>query len=70
MFSPNMHELNLCRISKTVFNGFTRIVNEFKRKPIKLWVDQRRQFYNNLMQKLLDDNDLLIYLTHNEGKCQ
>ena len=31
-------------------------------------VDWGRENYNNLMQKWLDDNDILIYWTHNEGK--
>ena len=38
------------------------------RKPNKLWVDQGREFYNNLMRKWLDNNDILMYYTHNEGK--
>ena len=43
------------------------IVNQSNRKPIKLWVDQGREFYNSLMQELLDNNDILMYSTHNEG---
>ena len=31
-------------------------------------VDQGKGFYNSLMQTWLDDNDNLIYSTHNEGK--
>ena len=31
---------------KTVLNSFIEIVNEFNRKPNKLWVDQGREFYN------------------------
>ena len=27
---------------KTFLNGFIKIVNECKRKPNKLWIDQRR----------------------------
>ena len=53
---------------KTVFHGFIEIVNESNRKPNKLCVDQRRYFYNSLMRKWLDDNDILMYSTHNEGK--
>ena len=34
----------------------------------KLCVDQGRQFYNSLMEKWLDDNDILMSLTHNEDK--
>ena len=53
---------------KTVLNAFTEIVNEFNFKPNKLWVDQGREFCNKLMQHWLDNNDILMYSTHNEGK--
>ena len=33
-----------------------------------MWVDQGREFYNNLIQERLDNNDILMYFTHNEGK--
>ena len=44
------------------------IVNEFNRRPNKLWVDQAKKFYNKLMQEWYDNNDILIYSTNNEGK--
>ena len=53
---------------KTFLNGFIKIVNEGKHKSNKLWIDQRRQFYNNLVQKWLDDYEVLMYSTYNEGK--
>ena len=53
---------------KAVLNAFIEIVNEPNRKPNKLWVDQEREFYNKIMQEWLDDNDILMYSTHNEGK--
>ena len=34
----------------------------------KLWVDQGREFYNKIMQKWLANNDILIFLTYDEGK--
>ena len=37
--------------SKPVPHGFINIVNEYKWKPNKLWVDQGRAFYNSPMQK-------------------
>ena len=37
-------------------------------RPNKLWVDEGRRLYNNRFQKGLDDNDTLMYSTHNEGK--
>ena len=36
---------------KTVLYGFIRIVNKSKHKSNKLSFYQRREFYNNLMQK-------------------
>ena len=44
------------------------IVNESNRKSNKLWVDQGREFGNKLMEEWLDNNDILMYSTHNEGK--
>ena len=49
-------------------NGFIAIVSKSKRQPKKLWVDQRKELYNSHTQKWLDDNDILMYLTLNEGK--
>ena len=45
------------------------IVNESNHKPNKLWLDQGREFYNNLMQQWLGSNDILMYSTHNEGNA-
>ena len=67
MFSLNMKPLK-DKKGKTVPNAFMEIVNKFNRKPNKLWVDQGREFYNKLMQEWLDNNDILMYSTHNEGK--
>ena len=52
---------------KTVFNAFIKVLNESNRKANKLWVDQGREFYNKLTQEWLDNNDILMYSTHNEG---
>ena len=40
----------------------------FNSKPNKLWVGKGREFYNKLTQELFDNNDILMYLAHNEGK--
>ena len=53
---------------KTVLNAFIEIVNESNHKPNKLWVDQGRKFYDKFTQEWLENNDTLIYSTHNEGK--
>ena len=51
---------------KTVLEG--KKVNESNCKPSELWNDQGREFYNKFMQEWLDNNDVLMYSTHNEGK--
>ena len=53
--------------SKVVIHGFIEIANESNRKTNKLSVIQEREFYNNLMQKWLDDN-IFMYWTHNDSK--
>ena len=53
--------------AKTLLHGFIGIVNESRRKPNKLWVGQGREFYNNLMKKRLNNDNILMYSAHNEG---
>ena len=53
---------------KTVLHGFIEIIIEFKRKLNKLWVAQERKFYYKPMRKCLEDNNVLMYSTHNEDK--
>ena len=53
--------------AKTVVNGFMKKVNESYRKPKKLWLDQWREFCNQIIQESLNNNDVLMYLTHKEG---
>ena len=38
------------------------------RKPNKIWVDRGSEFYNTSFKKWLQDNDIVMYSTHNEGK--
>ena len=33
-----------------------------------MWVDKGGEFYNNSFKKWLQDNDTVMYSTHNEGK--
>ena len=53
---------------KTVLNTFIEIVNESNCKTNKLWVDQRREFYNKLMREWSGSNDIIMYSTYNESK--
>ena len=39
-----------------------------ERKPNKIWVDKGSEFYNNFFKKWLTDNDIEMYLIHNERK--
>ena len=55
---------------ETFLNAFIDIINESNPKPNKLWVNQGKEFYNNLIQKLLHNNNILMYSTHNEGKSK
>ena len=43
----------------TALNGTTEIVNKFKLQPNKLWIAQEKEFYNNFMQKWLDDQSVV-----------
>ena len=54
--------------AKAVPHGFIEIVNIFKHKPNKLWAVQERESYDNVIQKWLDANDILMYSTCIEGK--
>ena len=52
----------------SIVNAFQKILNNSKRKPNKIWVDQGSEFYNNALTKLLKDNNIEMYPTYNEGK--
>ena len=54
--------------SKTVLNAVIEIVNKSNRKPNKLWIDKEREFYNTLMQELLNNNNILMCSTYTECK--
>ena len=44
----------------TIADAFQSILNNSKRKPNKIWVDQGSKFYNNVFKKCLKDNDIDI----------
>ena len=52
----------------TITDAFQNILDKSKRKPKKIWVDQGSEFYNNTFKKLLKNNGIIMYSTHNEGK--
>ena len=52
----------------TITDVFQKFLDSSKRKPNEIWVDQGREFYNNVFKRWLKDNDISMYSTHNEGK--
>ena len=52
----------------SIVNGFQKLLKELKRKPNKIWVDKRSEFYNNSFKKWFKDNDIEMHSIHNEGK--
>ena len=52
----------------SIVAGFQSILKQSNRKPNKIWVDKGSKFYNTSFKKWLQDNDIVMYSTHNEGK--
>ena len=52
----------------SIVNAFNKIIKQSERKPNKIWVDQGGEFYNNVFEKWLSDNDIIMYSTYNGGK--
>ena len=52
----------------SIVNAFDKIIKQSNRKPNKIWVDQGGEFYNNVFEKWLFDNDIIMYSTYNEVK--
>ena len=53
----------------SIVTAFQSILKQSNRqKPSKIWVDKGSEFYNVSFSKWLQDNDILMYSTHNEGK--
>ena len=48
-------------------NAFQSILKMCNIKPIKTWVDQGSEFYNNIFKKFLKGNEISMYSTYNEG---
>ena len=48
----------------SIVNAFNKIIKQSSRKPNKIWVDQGGDFYNNVFEKWLSDNDINICSTY------
>ena len=60
----NLHGILLWKTKTTSQLLFQFFLDKSGRKPNKIWVDKRSEFYNHG----LHDNDNEIYSIHNEGK--
>ena len=52
----------------SIVDPFQQILKQSNRKPNKIWIDKGSEFYNAHFKQWLQDNDMVMYLTHNEGK--
>ena len=52
----------------TITNTFQKVLKESNKKLNEIWVDKESKFYNNSFKKWLKDNDIEMYLIHNERK--
>ena len=52
----------------TVTSAFQQILDQYGHKPNKIWVDKGSEFYKKSMKSWLQDKNIKMYLTHNEGK--
>ena len=60
----------------SIVNAFQKILKESDRskakskgrKPNKIWIDKRSEFYDNYFKKWLKDNDIEMHSIHNEWK--
>ena len=48
--------------------AFQSILKQSNSKPDKMWADKGSEFYNASFKKWLQDNDIVMYSTHNVGK--
>ena len=52
----------------SIVNAFQKILDNSKRKPTKIWVDQSSEFCNSQVKKFSKDNNIEMYSTDNERK--
>ena len=60
----------------TITKAFQKVLDESNRlggksegcKPSEIWVEKGSEFYNRSMKSWLQNNDIDLYSTHNEGK--
>ena len=56
------------KIGITITNGFQKILDESNCKPNKISVDKGKEFWNRSVKLWLQENDIKMHSTYNEGK--
>ena len=52
----------------TINNDFQKILDESNRKPNIIWIDKGSKFYNRTMKSEIEESEIEMYSTHDEGK--
>ena len=52
----------------TIVNAFQKNLDNSKRKPNKILIDQGSEHYKRSFKKMLQENNIEMYSTHKEGK--
>ena len=52
----------------TIANPFQKLLDKSNRKQNKIWADKGSEFYNRSMKSFLQNNNIEMYSTHNQGK--
>ena len=52
----------------TINNDFQKVLDESKRKPNIIWIDKGSKSYNRTMKSEIEESEIEMYLTHDEGK--
>ena len=52
----------------SIVNGFQSILKKIIRKPNEIWEDKGSEYYSNSFKKWVQDDDIVMYSIHNEGK--
>ena len=52
----------------SIDDAFQNILKQSNKKPNNIWIDKGSEFYNTHFKKWLQDNHIVMYSTHNEGK--
>ena len=63
-----MHGFFLRKIKKTLKYPFQKFLYKSNHKPNKIWVDKGSESCNRSMKSWLQDSDIEMCSTHNEGK--